>query len=77
MFLFNYLNDNQTKIYCVIGKIWFIRISILMKLKFFKEADIELKQFENFERNEFFYEAHPEFYPNRKGKKKLIKKKVY
>jgi hypothetical protein len=39
-----------------------------MKLKLFKEAEQELKQFENFEKSEFFYESHPEFYPNRKGK---------
>ena len=38
-----------------------------MKLKFFKEADQELAQFENFDLAEFYYDSHPESYPNRKG----------
>lgn len=38
-----------------------------MKLKLFKEAEQELKQFENFEKSEFFYEYYPDYYPNRKG----------
>ena len=38
-----------------------------MKLKLFKEAEQELKQFENFERPQFFYEFQTHFYPERKG----------
>ena len=38
-----------------------------MKLKLFKEADQELKQFDNFEKSEFFYEFQARFYPERKG----------
>lgn len=38
-----------------------------MKLKYFKEADFELRKFDNFQRPEFFYESHQESYPNRKG----------
>ncbi len=38
-----------------------------MKLKLFKEAELELKQFENFETLEYFYEFHSQIYPNRKG----------
>ncbi|RNA21317.1 trafficking particle complex subunit 12-like [Brachionus plicatilis] len=38
-------------------QIWFIRISILLKTKFFKEAEMELKQFDNFEKAEFFYQT--------------------
>lgn len=34
-----------------------------MKLKFFREADLELRQFENFDRAEFFYESHSDVYP--------------
>ena len=37
---------------------------MLFKLKLFKEAEIELKQFENFE---FFYDYLPDQFPNRKG----------
>jgi hypothetical protein len=45
-------------------QIWTLRISMLFKLKLFKEAEIELKQFENFE---FFYEHLQDHFPNRKG----------
>jgi trafficking protein particle complex subunit 12 len=38
-----------------------------MKLKLYKEADLELKQFENFEKSELFYEYQTRFYPDRKG----------
>jgi hypothetical protein len=38
-----------------------------MKLKLFKEAETELKQFENFEKQELFYETNPKDYSNRKG----------
>ncbi|CAM6031610.1 unnamed protein product [Sphagnum compactum] len=38
-----------------------------MKLKFFREAEIELKQFENFEKPCFFYETYPNENPDRKG----------
>lgn len=48
-------------------QIWFVRIACLMKLKLFKEAETELKQFENFDKPQFFYEFHNEAYPNRKG----------
>ena len=50
-------------------KVWFVRIAILMKLKFFREAEIELKQFENFEKPCFFYESYSSQYPERKGEK--------
>ncbi len=40
---------------------------MLMKLKLFKEAELELKQFEQFNKYQFFYEFHPQKYPNRKG----------
>ena len=46
-------------------KIWFLRISMFFKLKLFKEAEIELKQFENFE---YSYEYLNDVFPNRKGK---------
>jgi hypothetical protein len=39
-----------------------------MKLKLFKEAELELRQFENFEKLEYFYEFHSQNYPGRKGK---------
>lgn len=38
-----------------------------MKLKYFKEADLELRQFENFDRFEYFYESHADIYRDRKG----------
>lgn len=38
-----------------------------MKLKYFKEAELELKQFENFNRADLYYESHVQLYPNRKG----------
>ena len=38
-----------------------------MKLKLFKEAELELKQFENFQSPHFFYEFQSKNYPNRKG----------
>ena len=39
----------------------------MMKLKLYKEAEFELKQFENFEKPEYFYEYHQDSYPNRNG----------
>lgn len=47
-------------------QIWFLRISMLLKLKLFNEAEIELRQFGNFENSEFFYENYCD-YPNKKG----------
>lgn len=38
-----------------------------MKLKMFKEAELELKQFDDFNRAEFFYQSQPSLYANRKG----------
>lgn len=38
-----------------------------MKLKLFKEAEMELRQFENFEKSQFFYEFQSSSYPDRKG----------
>ena len=38
-----------------------------MKLKLFKEAEVEIKQFENFEKPQFFYEFQSQTYPDRKG----------
>ena len=38
-----------------------------MKLKLFKEADCEMKQFEDFNKAEFFYECQADSYPNRRG----------
>ncbi len=38
-----------------------------MKLKMFKEAELELKQFDDFNRAEFFYQSQPGLYSNRKG----------
>lgn len=43
-------------------QIWFFRIAALMKLKFFKEAQFELTQFENFNKIQFYYENYPETY---------------
>jgi hypothetical protein len=40
---------------------------MMMKLKLFKEAENELKQFENFDKLEYFYEFHKDSYPNRNG----------
>lgn len=34
----------------------------------FKEAEDELKQFDNFEKFEYFYQFYNETYSNRKGK---------
>ena len=48
-------------------QIWFMRIAMLMKLKLFQEAELELKQFENFNKKYFFYESQIKFYPERKG----------
>jgi len=33
----------------------------------FKEAELELKQFDDFNRAEFFYQSQPSLYANRKG----------
>ena len=38
-----------------------------MKLKLFREAESELKQFDNFDRPEFFYDNHAKYYANRRG----------
>jgi tetratricopeptide (TPR) repeat protein len=39
---------------------------MLMKLKFFKEAEIEMKQFQNFELHKFFYECQVEKLPKKR-----------
>lgn len=38
-----------------------------MKLKLFKEAEAELRQFDNFDKPEYFYQFHKQHYPNRTG----------
>ena len=46
---------------------WFLRIACLIKLKLFKEAELELDQFGAFNKPQYFYEFHGCAYPSRKG----------
>ena len=48
-------------------QIWFVRIACLMKLKLFKEVEIELSQFDSFCKPQYFYEFQESKYPDRKG----------
>ena len=48
-------------------QIWFVRIACLMKLKLFKEADEELKQFGDFDQAHFYFEFEQTGQQSRKG----------
>ena len=37
------------------------------KLKLFKEAEIEMQQFDNFNKIEYFFQCYDDNFPNRKG----------
>jgi hypothetical protein len=40
---------------------------MLYKLKLFHEAEMELQQFENFEKSEFYFQTYADIHPNQTG----------
>ncbi|XP_057314478.1 trafficking protein particle complex subunit 12-like [Hydractinia symbiolongicarpus] len=48
-------------------QIWFVRISLLIKLRMFSSAEAELVAFKDFEGPDMYYQFYPQLYPGRKG----------
>lgn len=53
---------------CVNFKVWFVRISLLVKLRMFSSAEAELNAFHDFEAPDLYYQFYPDVYPGKKGK---------
>ncbi|KAM4772849.1 trafficking protein particle complex subunit 12 [Rhinophrynus dorsalis] len=48
-------------------QLWFVRLSLLMKLGLFQNAEMEFEAFKNLDQPDLYYEYYPHVYPGRRG----------
>ncbi|XP_042598803.1 trafficking protein particle complex subunit 12 [Cyprinus carpio] len=48
-------------------QLWFVRLSLLVKLNLFQNAELELEPFGNLDHPNLYYEYYPTVYPGRRG----------
>ncbi|XP_056332885.1 trafficking protein particle complex subunit 12 [Danio aesculapii] len=48
-------------------QLWFVRLSLLMKLSLFQNAELELEPFGDLDHPNLYYEYYPAVYPGRRG----------
>ncbi|KFO97863.1 Trafficking protein particle complex subunit 12, partial [Calypte anna] len=48
-------------------QLWFVRLSLLVKLNLFQNAEMEFEPFGNLDQPDLYYEYYPHVYPGRKG----------
>ncbi|KAG8580270.1 hypothetical protein GDO81_007215 [Engystomops pustulosus] len=47
--------------------LWFLRLSLLVKLGLFQNAEVEFEPFKNLDQPDLYYEYYPHVYPGRRG----------
>lgn len=48
-------------------QLWFLRLSLLVKLGLFQNAEMEIEPFRNLDQPDLYYEYYPHVYPGRRG----------
>ncbi|KAM8952692.1 trafficking protein particle complex subunit 12 [Pelodytes ibericus] len=48
-------------------QLWFVRLSLLVKLSLFQSAEVELEPFKKLDQPDLYYEYYPHVYPGRRG----------
>ncbi|KAM4694912.1 trafficking protein particle complex subunit 12 isoform 2-T2 [Discoglossus pictus] len=48
-------------------QLWFVRLSLLVKLGLFQNAEMEFEPFKNLDQPDLYYEYYPHVYPGRRG----------
>ncbi|XP_063771548.1 trafficking protein particle complex subunit 12 isoform X2 [Pseudophryne corroboree] len=48
-------------------QLWFLRLSLLVKLGLFQNAELEFEPFRNLDQPDLYYEYYPHVYPGRRG----------
>ncbi|XP_018416001.1 PREDICTED: trafficking protein particle complex subunit 12, partial [Nanorana parkeri] len=48
-------------------QLWFLRLSLLVKLGLFQNAEMEFEAFKNLDQPDLYYEYYPHVYPGRRG----------
>ncbi|KAE8604976.1 hypothetical protein XENTR_v10014919 [Xenopus tropicalis] len=48
-------------------QLWFVRLSLLVKLGLFQNAEMEFEPFKNLDQPDLYYEYYPQVYPGRRG----------
>ncbi|XP_044147186.1 LOW QUALITY PROTEIN: trafficking protein particle complex subunit 12 [Bufo gargarizans] len=48
-------------------QLWFLRLSLLVKLGLFQNAEMEFEPFKNLDQPDLYYEYYPHIYPGRRG----------
>lgn len=48
-------------------QLWFLRLSLLVKLGLFQNAEMEIEPFKNLDQPDLYYEYYPHVYPGRRG----------
>ncbi|KAM4043574.1 trafficking protein particle complex subunit 12 isoform 1-T2 [Anomaloglossus baeobatrachus] len=48
-------------------QLWFLRLSLLVKLGLFQNAELEFEPFKNLDQPDLYYEYYPNVYPGRRG----------
>ncbi|OCT78956.1 uncharacterized protein LOC414531 isoform X2 [Xenopus laevis] len=48
-------------------QLWFVRLSLLVKLGLFQNAEMEFEPFKNMDQPDLYYEYYPHVYPGRRG----------
>ncbi|XP_071999607.1 trafficking protein particle complex subunit 12 isoform X2 [Engystomops pustulosus] len=48
-------------------QLWFLRLSLLVKLGLFQNAEVEFEPFKNLDQPDLYYEYYPHVYPGRRG----------
>ena len=55
------------KMYCNIFQLWSTRLSLLVKLKQFSNAEVEAEAFGDLDRPDLYFDFYPEVYHERRG----------
>lgn len=66
------LRNSFFYLFFCIFQLWFVRLSLLVKLNLFHNAELEFEPFGNLDQPDLYYEYYPSVYPGRRGKDTYI-----
>jgi hypothetical protein len=55
-------------IFVSVLQLWFCRLSLLIRLRLYTQAEAECQAFSNMDKPDLYYEAYQDKYPGRRGK---------